>query len=441
MSGARSIDELVDLPEGEFLDELAGTGIRRRVAELEELRMAYVWALRHPRERLDPVESARPGREQARRFGGEGTPLVGEFAAASFAARLGISPSAGRALIADALDLVHRCPQLWARVEALEVKASYARHVVKVCRDLTLEQAAYVDQRVTESADGRISWARFEALVAGVVVASDLDAARQAEERASRATFVKRTLGDRHGMATLMVRADVATVEAIEQTIAAVAARLEDSAGESLDERRVSALLMLVRGQVGTTPTDTPVDTADLLPQVTLFVHTYTGADAPGIARIEGHGAVTESWLARVLGPRARFTIRPVLDIEGQAPVDSYEIPDRHRQAVRLMTPADVFPFANCSSGAMQIDHTVPYDPGPRDNGPPGKPGQSRIGNYGPMTTWHHRIKTHGGWQVQQPYPGIYLWRDPYGQTYLVDHTGTRLIPRPTMKIDYVTTA
>jgi hypothetical protein len=48
------------------------------------------------------------------------------------------------------------------------------------------------------------------------------------------------------------------------------------------------------------------------------------------------------------------------------------------------------------------------------------------VGNYGPMTRTHHRIKTHGNWDVQQPFPGIYLWRDPHGAHYLVDHTGTR---------------
>jgi hypothetical protein len=35
-------------------------------------------------------------------------------------------------------------------------------------------------------------------------------------------------------------------------------------------------------------------------------------------------------------------------------------------------------------------------------------------------------LRPHGGWQVQQPFPGIYLWRDPDGAMYLVDHTGTR---------------
>lgn len=42
-----------------------------------------------------------------------------------------------------------------------------------------------------------------------------------------------------------------------------------------------------------------------------------------------------------------RFKVYPVLDLEGMAPVDAYEIPDRHRQAVHLMTPADVFPFSS----------------------------------------------------------------------------------------------
>ncbi len=75
----------------------------------------------------------------------------------------------------------------------------------------------------------------------------------------------------------------------------------------------------------------------------------------------------------------------------------------------------------------MQIDHTEPYvRPGPADHAG----GQSRVGNYGPMTTTHHRIKTFGRWQVKQPFPGIYLWRDPHGAFYLVDHTGTRRIAR-----------
>ena len=200
-----------------------------------------------------------------------------------------------------------------------------------------------------------------------------------------------------------------------------------------VDDRRVLGLLMLTNPGCGP-GTRAGVDLGDLLPRVTLFVHLdgraerevdEHGEPLERVARVEGHGPVTESWLREVLGPHARFSVTPVLDLAGQVPVDAYEIPQRHRRAVRLMTPADVFPFASCTSPGMQVDHTVPHDGAATQGGP------SAIGNYGPMTTTHHRIKTHGRWQVQQPFPGIYVWRDPHGAHYLVDHTGTRRIPEP----------
>jgi hypothetical protein len=75
------------------------------------------------------------------------------------------------------------------------------------------------------------------------------------------------------------------------------------------------------------------------------------------------------------------------------------------------------------------VDHTDKYV---RDaEGRPGEPGQSRMGNYSPLGRFHHRIKTHGTWTVKQPFDGIYVWRDPHGHFYLVDHTGTRKITPP----------
>jgi hypothetical protein len=387
-----------------------------REAEADLLRIAYHWAVLHGPHRLDPTSSDRPGREKARTYGGDGTPEVCEFAAAELGARIGRSTYAAAQLMADALDLEHRLTQLWARVEAGEVRASYARHVCAKTRDLTREETAFVDAGVVESADGRIPWTRFDALVEAKVAQAAPALAREKEERASKATFAKKLRTDAHGMATFMVRADLATIDQID---AAVTARADSLTGTMPDagddQRRVHAVLLLV--SPGATP-DT--DIRDLLPTVQLYLHQYVGPDADPIARLEGHGPVTEAWVARVLGPRCRFTITPVLDLAHLAPVDAYEIPDRHRRAVHLMTPADTFPFATSLSRRQQVDHTVPHDQG----------GASGIGNYGPMTTTHHRIKTHArGWRVQQPYPGIYIWHDPHGAFYLVDHTGTRRLP------------
>lgn len=83
-----------------------------------------------------------------------------------------------------------------------------------------------------------------------------------------------------------------------------------------------------------------------------------------------------------------------------------------------------MFPYATNIGRRTDIDHTIPYQNGPPAGAPPG--GQTAIGNLAPMTRLHHRIKTLGGWQVRQPFPGIHLWRSPHGRHYLVDHTGTQ---------------
>ena len=161
-----------------------------------------------------------------------------------------------------------------------------------------------------------------------------------------------------------------------------------------------------------TTEPGPTVDWSQLLPAVTVYVHLYGEPDTDGIARVEGHRPghrgldPRATWARRRGSPSARSSTS-----QGQAPVDAYEIPDRHRQAVHLMTPADTFPFSSNTSRSQQVDHTEPYEHGAAAEGA----GQSRVGNYGPMTILHHRIKTHGRWQVQQPFPGIYVWRDPYG--------------------------
>ena len=423
---------LEELTEAELLDHADEVSRMQRECEAQVLRIAVQVAIVNNPDVLDPEVSKLPGRERVRRFGGVGTPDVAEFAAAALGARLGISSGSAHSLMADALDLAIRLPQLWRRVEALEVKASYARFVARRTRDLSVEQASYVDERAAESADGRIPWSRFEDLVTGLIVASDPEAAARREEENARRQVANPTRSTDDGMRGFFIRAPfpvIALFDARVQWFAEVLGELGDA--DDQDVRRVKAVALLAdplkaialmeeyaRWRDGDA-NKPDLDLADVMPAVTLHVHTYAGTEPSGTARAEGHGPVTEEWVRTHLGPHARFTIRPVLDIEGQAPVDAYEIPDRHRRAVRLMTPADIFPWGVSTSRAQQVDHTEAYRP----HGPPG---QSRVGNYGPMTTFHHRIKTHGGWEVRQPFPGIYVWRDPHGATYVVDHSGTR---------------
>jgi len=180
-------------------------------------------------------------------------------------------------------------------------------------------------------------------------------------------------------------------------------------------------------------------DWSALLPPLTLHLHLSAealraGADRQGaVVRWEGEGPVTHRFVHEHLRPLHRYVIAPVVDLAGQAPVDAYEVPDRHRSALVLRSPGDCFPFGSrlfTHADRADVDHTEEYRPA----GPAG-PGErrlsSRLENYGFLGRFHHRVKTHGHWTVRQPFPGVYLWRDPHGQVYLADHTGTHKVTTP----------
>ena len=238
--------DLGDMSGAELLEHVDGLARTLRETEAKVLQAARQHAVLNNSETIDPWQARIPGGERARRLGGEGTPLVAEFSPATLAARLGVSSYAGRELVADALDLSIRLPRLWERVQALEVRAHYARFVARKTRDLTREQADYVDERVVEAADGRIPWARFETLVEAAIKASDPGAAAEAEEAAQRRQFADPTRSDEHGMRGFFIRAPFATIARFDAAVAFFAdllRRLGDDDPE--DVRRVKAVLVL----------------------------------------------------------------------------------------------------------------------------------------------------------------------------------------------------
>ncbi len=87
------------------------------------------------------------------------------------------------------------------------------------------------------------------------------------------------------------------------------------------------------------------------------------------------------------------------------------------------------FPYSSNTTRRVDADHTQPYDPTLTTG--PERHWSTQLSNLGPLGRFAHRIKTHGHWTLRQPYDGIFLWRDPHGQIYLVDHTGTHHITTP----------
>ena len=96
------------------------------------LELAAHWADLHPATHDTGVETFGGAALLAdESLGGDGTPAVAAFTPEPFALALGMSPSAGAQLIADALDLRHRLPMLWERLSRLEVPAWQARRVAR----------------------------------------------------------------------------------------------------------------------------------------------------------------------------------------------------------------------------------------------------------------------------------------------------------------------
>ena len=87
-------------------------------------------------------------------LGGDGSPAVAPFVAEELGAAMGISTQSAMALMADALDLRHRFPQLWAKVEAGEVAPWKTRRVAADTRSLPFEAARWIDEELAARVDG-----------------------------------------------------------------------------------------------------------------------------------------------------------------------------------------------------------------------------------------------------------------------------------------------
>jgi Domain of unknown function (DUF222) len=417
-------------------------------AEYRRLALAAHWADLHGT--VEHSSAALPGAERTIAVGGDGTPAVAEFCPAELAAALAVSPFAATCLIADALDLRHRLPILWRRIRDGQVKPSIGRRVAQHTRALNATAAALVDAKVSRWSD-RLTWARLSRVVQAAIIEADPDAAGIDAEVARSQLGVWVNDQTDHGTKTAFIRADASDLAWFDDTLDQVAESLAVLGDTSTkDVRRARAVGILAHPQhtldlsdqaaavaAGAEPAtiaEQPSQTSrqpdpqsrsatDLRPRATLYVHLSEQAltgHAP-VARVEDVGPVLADTVKAWLG-HCQVTVKPVIDLPGMAAVDAYEIPDRMREAVHLVCPADCFPFASSRARTGDIDHTDAYVP--RDRG--GPPGQTRVGNLGPMTRLHHRIKTHSRWQVRQPFTGVYVWKSPHGRHYLVDHTGTR---------------
>lgn len=417
------------------------SALERRVAadraEAELLALAAHWADLHPviGESADGFQV--DGMERLVPLAGPGAPEVAEFAPAELAATLGMSSYAGQRLVGDALELRHRLPRLWARVQGGSLQAWRGRQIADRSRCLSLEAAAWLDAQLAPFAH-KIGLPRVIRAIEAAMIRFDPEEAARREQRAAdgRGVFVGEQMTD--GTRSIRIEADALDVTAFDETIDAIADGLAALGDDDLKDVRRAKAVGVIADPQGTL--DLLATSGDELDDeamrrtspasgrggrgagVTLYIHLHADAlrGGSGVARVEGLGPVTLDLVKEWLG-RTDVKVQPVIDLADRTSVDAYEAPTRIREAVVLRNPCCPFPWCDNTSRRKDLDHIEEYVP-PNRGGPPG---QTNAVNLAPLCRRHHRLKTHGGWTYSMPEPGLYRWRSPRGRTYVVDHTGT----------------
>src|SRR5215203_5775556 len=407
-------------------DELLAE-IRDRRAMVVEQEIATVraiadWAGQHVvSDEADAATLIERGLDTGLPLAGPGAPLISDFAVMELSALLGRSLDSGRNCVGQVIELAHRLPRLWARLLDAEVPVWKALRIADHTRLLSPEAAGFVDQQIAPFAHG-CSWAQVDRLVEEALVRFDPEAAEERRREAQDHRHVDLGLDQAgyDGIAHGTVSLDIADALDLEQAIAR-RAKLNGQLGDtdSLDARRAKAL-----GEIAREDLILDLDVAD--PDTGEITRTVPGRKTELILHLSasdqtvGRFGNTRSpvsveqikqWLSQA---NTSVIVRPVLDLAGHQPVDSYEIPDRIARQVKLRDHHCVFPHCTRPAESCDLDHLQAH----------ADDGVTCPCNLASLCRGHHRLKTAGRAHYQILTPGTYHWTLPSG-TYLVDPTGT----------------
>jgi hypothetical protein len=429
-----AIRELHDCDNASAL--LAYMDARRTVVmrgEADQLAAAVAWAGMHSTDSLDDAAVLVAGAEEALTIAGPGAPLVAEFSVLEFAAALGLSTDAGRMYLGEAVELAHRLPRLYARVQSLDLPVWKARRIAKTTLDLPMAGAAYVDAHLHAVAH-KVSIAQLDRTVEEARVRFDPDEAlaRQIAAQEARHFDIETRQVSFDGCVDVHGTLDLADALDLED---AVARRARDLGALGLDApldvRRSIAVGDLARRQLALdlNAEAPPAGPGTKPRQVLLHVHLSEAALAGSeseldLARVEETRSFVsaeqvKNWCAN---PDTQVVVKPVIDLTDHVHVDAYETPDRLREHQVLLQHTCVFPWCQRRARRADCDH---IDPAARG-------GPTCDCNIAPLCRRHHRAKTHTRWRYDKVDDTSFVWRSPNGLIFGRDHHGT--IPLETLQ-------
>lgn len=433
---------VADRPHGrsdaELLADVSARVRARRRAEVEEILDLLEWADHHTIESDEGAATLTEGHlDTGVPIAGPGAPLVSEFALMELIATLERTPDGGRDHVGKVIELGWRLPKILRVVLEGRCPAYRALRVADLTRGLSEAAATYVDQHLA-FAVGSCSWAQVDRLVEEAVVRFDPVAADERRlAAADRRRFDIHLDDATDGVAPFEGVLDVADALDLDRAVSRRATHLEAlGSTDSLDVRRAIAAGEIARQDLTLDLVVADPETGAVVRtvpgrKVELHVHlseAALGAGTPDPAGAVGRwddtrSPVTAEQVRQWCGvPGASVVVRPVVDVAGHVPVDSYEVPERLKARVRLRDHTCRFPYCGRRAERCDLDHARPHAAG----------GVTCPCNLVPACRRHHRAKTLSDWRYVVVDPGTYLWISPNGRHWLVDHRGTRALDPPT---------
>ena len=261
-------------------------------AEARKLAAAVAWAGLHQVEDPDLAET---WGETPVALTGDGAPLIGRGCVAEFAAVIGTTTNGGRAFLADAVELAHRLPQTYARIQAGTLPTFKGRRIARETTILPLAAVLDLDTRIAPLA-GKLSAAATQKMIDETIATVIPEHAQDiADTYSTPRVVIDHRQVSFQGTSTLYGALDLADALDLDARLDREAQVLKDEGCEaSYDARRAMALGRLARGETTTTPAQRAV---------TLYVHVPADTTNPTALLENGGGhLLTQTQIATWCG-------------------------------------------------------------------------------------------------------------------------------------------
>ncbi len=138
--------------------------------------------------------------------------------------------------------------------------------------------------------------------------------------------------------------------------------------------------------------------------------HPPPGTPASGPGPDPPPGTRPQDWISGL-----RITMTPVTrgSCDHHQAETGYRPSRKLRHIVRARNARCTAPGCGRPAARCDLDHTIAWDQG----------GLTCECDLAPLCRHHHRCKQAQGWQLEQPEPGVMIWRTPTGRTYLTGPT------------------